>query len=59
LPEESWQLGQFFIDIQRRGQLPHPAYAKIKTAKIPSKVNTAFLQNFAPAKISRYTVVSD
>jgi len=59
LPEESWQLGQFFIDIQRRGQLPCPAYAKIKVAKISSKANTAFSQNFAPAKILRYTVVSD
>ena len=61
----SWQPGQFFIDVKTRqrsvtlkgcGQLLRPAYVKIKTTKIYSEVNTAFSRNFAPAKISRYTV---
>jgi len=43
-------------DTQRRGQLPHPAYARIKTMKISSKANTAFSQSFATEKISRYMV---
>ena len=30
------------VTLRRHGQLPRPAYAKIKTAKIYSKVNTAF-----------------
>ena len=44
------------MTLKRRGQLLRPAYAKIKTAKIYSKVNTAFSRNFVPAKISHYTV---
>jgi len=39
--------------LSRCDQLPDPAYAKIKTAKISisSKVNTVFLRNIAPTKI--------
>ena len=43
-------------DTQRHGQLLRLAYVKVKTTKISSKVNTAFSQNIAPAKVSRYTV---
>ena len=45
-------------DPQRHGLLLRPAYAKIKTAKTPSKVNTAFSRNIAPAKISRHTATA-
>ena len=44
---KTWQRS---VTLKRRGQLPRPAYAKIKSAKISSKVNTAFSRNFAPAK---------
>jgi len=52
----TWRQGREAWHSKPWSQLQCPAYVKIKTAKISSKATTAFSQNFAPVKISSYTV---
>jgi len=53
---------QFFMDVKTRQRsvtlkgVVNCRILDLAYAKICSKANTAFLRNFAPAKISRYTV---